>query len=150
MAISVRNARAGFSLMEMMVVIMVIGLLAGMLVPGLNSALKKAKRGTTKSTLSTLKQGINRYKNDLNQYPETLKNLINKPKSGDERVMRKWEGPYVGDEGIENVPEDAWDNKIHYKVTPPPAKHPYELVSYGPDGSKSSPKEEWVDAWVVD
>jgi len=146
MAITVRNARAGFSLMELMIVIMIIGLLGGVLAPALNNALKKAKKNTTVATMSTLKKGINQYKNEIGQYPETLKNLISKPKSGDERVTKKWDGPYVGDEGIEEVPEDAWNNKFHYKVTPPPAKHPYELISYGPNG-KGSPKEEWVSVW---
>jgi len=146
MAITVRNARSGFSLMELMIVIMIIGLLGGVLAPALNNALKKAKKNTTIATMSSLKKGINQYKNELGQYPQNLKELIKKPKSGDERISKKWDGPYVGDEGIENVPEDAWSNKFHYKVTPAPAKHPYELVSYGPNG-KGSPKEEWISVW---
>ncbi|HLC06572.1 MAG TPA: type II secretion system protein GspG [Candidatus Babeliales bacterium] len=143
MAIALKNTRSGFTLMELMIVIMIIGLLGGVLAPAVNNALKKAKKGTCKTMLLNLKIGISRYQGEVGQMPATLKDLIKKP-SG-ERV-KKWDGPYYGEEGIDAVPEDPWSNKFHYKITPPPAKHPYELLSYGPNG-KGSPKDEWISVW---
>ena len=146
MAIAVKNSRSGFSLMELMIVIVIIGILGGVLAPVLNNALKRARKGTAKATMSQIKVGITRFQSELGRYPTALKDLIKRPKTGEERVTKKWDGPYIGEEGIEEVPEDPWGNKFHYKVNPQGTKRPYELLSYGPNG-KGSPKEEWISVW---
>ena len=142
MAIALKNTRSGFTLMELMIVIMIIGLLGGILAPAVNNALKKAKKGACKTLLLKLKHGISLYQGQVGQLPQTLKDLIKKP-SGDR--AKKWDGPYGVEEGTDTVPEDPWNNKFHYKVTQG-AKHPYELLSYGPN-SKGSPKDEWISVW---
>ena len=148
MAISVNgNNRSGFTLMELMIVIMILGGLMAMLLPGINSALKKAKKGNAKTMITQLKSGIVRFQGELNKYPTKLSDLTKRPKSGDERVTKKWDGPYYGDEEGADIPEDPWGEKFVYKVNQPGAKHPYELYSYGPDG-KGSPKEQHIDVWV--
>ena len=146
MAVQLKNSRSGFTLIELMIVIMIIGILGGILVPAVNNALKKAKAGTAKTLLMKFKSGIAEYRGDTNQYPTTLKDLLKRPKSGDEKVTKKWNGPYGFEEGTEDVPEDPWGERFVYKVTPQPAKHPYELYSHGPNG-KGSPKEERIDVW---
>lgn len=142
MAIALKNTRSGFTLMELMIVIMIIGLLGGVLAPAVNNALKKAKKGTCKTLLLNLKNGIARYQGEVGQLPLTLKDLIQKP-SGER--TKKWDGPYYGEEGIKKVPEDPWNNKFHYKVTAG-GQHPYELYSDGPNG-KGSPKDEHIGVW---
>jgi general secretion pathway protein G len=148
MAITVCSyARKGFSLMEMMVVIAIIGIITALIGPGINKAYKSVQKSSAKTTLQTMfKNGIEKYHRDTLKYPATLKDLIKRPKSGDERVTKKWDGPYVGDEGITEVPEDPWGEKFVYKVIPGGTPHPYELKSWGPNG-KGSPKEEWIDVW---
>jgi general secretion pathway protein G len=144
MAINVQShARKGFSLMEMMVVIAIIGIIGGMLVPGINKAYKSVQRSTAVSTMRQFKTGITRYQMNIGQLPIKLQDLIKKPK--DERASKKWDGPYIGEEDIQAVPEDPWGGKFEYKVTQG-GKHPYELFSYGPDG-KGSKKEEWINVW---
>lgn len=141
-----RHSRSGFTLMELMIVIMILGGLMAMLLPGINNALKKAKKGNAKTMIMQLKNGIVRFQGELNKYPAKLKDLTTRPKSGDERVTKKWDGPYYGDEEGADIPEDPWSEKFVYKVNQPGAKHPYELHSYGPDG-KGSPKDQWIDVW---
>jgi general secretion pathway protein G len=146
MSITVKNNRAGFTMIELMIVIVIIGLLGGVLAPAVNNALKKARIGTAKTALMNIKKGVISFQAELARYPSTLKDLIKRPKSGDERVTKKWSGPYYGEEGIEEMPEDPWGGKFHYKLNPQGSKRPYELLSYGPNG-KGSPKEEWISVW---
>ena len=147
MAISMQNhTRKGFSLAEMMVVIAIIGIIGGLIGPGIYSALKKAEKGTAKTLLKNIKSGITQYHQDLHQWPPKLIDLVKKPKNLDERLSKKWAGPYVGEEGIKEVPLDPWDGKIEYKLTPQGAGHPYELWSWGPNG-KGSPKDEQISVW---
>lgn len=145
MAISLKNNRAGFTMVELMIVIVIIGLLAGVLAPAVNGALKKARKGTVKTTVMNIKSGILKYESELTKYPSSLKDLIKRPKSGDERVTKKWDGPYFGDD-LDEMPEDAWGNKFVYKLNAPGTKPPYQLYSYGPNG-KGAPKEEWISVW---
>jgi general secretion pathway protein G len=146
MAIAInKNNRAGFTLMELLIVIMILGALMAALAPAINTALKKAKKGTAKAVLSNLKQGVIRFQGDVGKYPQKLKDLVERPKSGDERVTKKWDGPYYGEEGAE-LPEDPWGEEFHYKINQQGAKHPFELYSYGSEG-KGSPKEQWIDVW---
>ena len=140
-----KNNRSGFSLVELMIVIAIIGLLGAVLAPKVNDALKKARKGTTKTTIMNLKGGIIKYQTDIARYPSSLKDLIKRPKGGDERVAKKWDGPYYGDEGDE-LPEDPWGNKFVYKLNQQGSKHPYELYSFGPEG-KGAPKEQWISVW---
>lgn len=139
-----KNARLGFTLIELLIVIGIIGGLMAILFPAINSTLKKIKKGNAATVIKQLKLGITSYQNQVGQYPTKLKDLVAKPR-GDERVAKKWDGPYYGEEGGE-LPEDPWGAPYHYKVTQG-AKHPYELYSYGPDG-KGSPKDTWIDAWT--
>jgi general secretion pathway protein G len=141
----VKHARAGFTLMEILIAVMILGLLSAMIGPALFNVYKKQQKNATRGTLRSMKIGIERYQQEVHQLPVTLKDLIKKPKSSDERVAKRWDGPYVGKEGDTDIPEDPWDGKFVYKITQG-AKHPYELYSYGPNG-KGSPKDQWISVW---
>ena len=135
-------ARSGFTILEILIAFMIIGLLGGMLVPALNNIYKNQQKKAAKGTLAGFKKGITLFQMHVGALPTTLKDLIKKPK--EERAAKKWEGPYVG-EDLTEVPEDPWGGKFVYKVTPG-GKHAYDLYSYG-SGGKGSPKDEWIDAW---
>ncbi len=139
----VRYARAGFTLMEILIAVLIIGLLGAMVGPALNNIYKNQQKSAAATSLKGFKDGISMYQMHIGQLPATLKDLIKKPR--EERASKKWQGPYIGKEGITEVPEDPWSNKFVYKITQG-GKHPYDLLSYGPNG-KGSPKEEWIDAW---
>jgi general secretion pathway protein G len=137
-----RYARPGFTLMEILIAVMILGLLSALVGPAVFSIYKSQQKRAAQSTLQGFKKGIQMYQMHVGGLPATLKDLIKKPK--DEKAIKKWEGPYVG-EDLTEVPEDPWNEKFVYKVTPG-AKHPYELYSYGPNG-KGSPKEEQISVW---
>lgn len=135
-----RYARPGFTLMEILIAVMILGLLSALVGPAVMNIYKGQQKKAAKLSLGGFKKGITMYQMHVQAWPTTLKDLIKKPK--EERAAKKWEGPYIEEE---EVPEDPWGGKYVYKLTPG-AKHPYELYSYGPNG-KGSPKEEWIDAW---
>jgi general secretion pathway protein G len=139
-------ARAGFSLMEIMIALAILGFIMAMVGPALQKTLARGKAKTAKNTMMSFKNGIMQYKMDVGQLPSSLKDLIQKPR--DERASKKWDGPYIekssGDE-YEELPEDPYNNPFVYKLTPN-AKHPYELYSRGPKGP-DAPKEEWISVW---
>jgi general secretion pathway protein G len=136
-------AREGFSLMEIMIALLILGLVAAMVGPAAFNALKNARKSTAKSTMRAFKNAIGMFQTHTGQYPQMLKDLIKKPR--DEKVAKKWEGPYIDKT---EIPEDPWNQPFVYKVTAG-GKHPYELYSRGPNGTEA-PKEEWIDVWAED
>lgn len=138
-----RYTRHGFTLIEILIAMLIVGLLGAIVGPATYNIYKGQQKKAAKASLRGFRDGISMYQNHIGQLPTTLKDLIKKPR--EERAAKKWEGPYIGKEGITEVPEDPWGNKFMYKVTPG-GKHPYELYSYGPQG-KGSPKDEWINAW---
>ncbi len=133
----VRYARAGFSLMEIMIAVMILGLVMAMVGPALNNAYKKSQKRTAAVTVRSFKNAIAEYQRETHQWPAKLKDLIKKPTGA-----KEWDGPYLEKE---EVPQDPWGADFKYKLTPG-AKHPYELHSWGPNG-QGAPKEEWISVW---
>ncbi len=129
----VRNAQRGFTLIELMLVIVIIGALAGMVVPRLvgksEEAMKKAASADIKGNLSL---ALRLYEIDNGRYPSTeqgLTALISKPTTPP--VSENWKGPYV-----EQEPLDPWRRPYQYRY---PGNHPprdYDLYSLGPDGKE--------------
>jgi general secretion pathway protein G len=140
MTITQKQCAKGFTLMELMIVIMIIGLLGAVVGPAAMKYLERARKGTAKTTMRSFKDAINMYQMNLGHLPPALKDLIKRPT--DERDKKKWEGPYIEKD---EVPEDPWNNSFVYKITPG-AKHPYDLYSRGPNGAEA-PKEEWISVW---
>ena len=127
---------AAFSLMEIMIVVAIIGALAAMVGPRLMGSFGKAQVATTKATMSTLKQALQDYNQDIGRFPTEadggLNALVQRPKG---KAGAKWDGPYL--EGEEEVPEDAWGFEFEYNRPPKKNKGKYkyyEIVSYGEDG----------------
>ncbi len=124
-------ARAGFTLIELMIGIVIIGILVGGAMYTAMTVMANAKRSATKNTIQTIKMSLMSYNQEKGEYPKTLQDLVaalflNKP-----------------------LPKDGWEKKFMYRVTPgDDAKHPYELFSYGADGPKGS-KASRIDAWTT-
>ncbi|HEV2600964.1 MAG TPA: type II secretion system major pseudopilin GspG [Candidatus Babeliales bacterium] len=135
------QARAGFGLMEILIVIAIMGLIAAIALPRLTGSLEKARTDTTRASLKSIQTALQTVNLHTSQYPEQLKDLISQ-KAPTEEMAQNWSGPYLDKVAL----NDAWGRKFIYKLTPGESEHPYELYSEGPKG-KGAPKEERISAW---
>jgi general secretion pathway protein G len=120
------RSQGGFTLIELMVVILIIGLLATIVVQNLKSATDKAKRVKAQADIAQIKSGLDRFYLDAGSYPTTdqgLAALTAAPTSGD--IPKDWGGPY-----LEKIPPDPWGNDYFYQSD----GNSYVLKSFGADG----------------
>lgn len=127
MNIPARPNPRGFTLVEILVVIIIIGLLAALVGPRLFGKVGTAKLKTAKAQIELFGTALDALRLDVGRYPtseEGLKALREKP-SG----MENWKGPYLPKE----IPVDPWGKPYVYKS---PGEHgDYDLISYGLDGT---------------
>jgi general secretion pathway protein G len=118
---------AGFTLLELLVVMVIIGLLAGFVAPQYFRQVAKSERKTARAQIVELEKALDQFRLDLGRYPSTeqgLGALMARP--GD---AGKWDGPYLR----KNVPLDPWGHP--YVYTQPGANGAeFDLVSLGKDG----------------
>jgi general secretion pathway protein G len=126
--------RAGFTLIEIMVVIIILGLLATLVIPNITGYTEKAKREKARADIASLEGALELFKADNGFYPTTeqsLDALIIKPSTG--RIPAKWmEGGYFK----KGIPLDPWGNRYVY-FAPGRRGEGYEIVSLGTDGQES-------------
>ncbi len=134
----IKKNQKGFTLIELMVVMIILGLLAALVGPKVFGKLGKGRKGATKTQIALFSGALDEFRLDVGRYPTTeegLNALREKPAN-----LNKWEGPYLP----KAVPKDPWDNNYVYKC---PGEHgDYDLISYGGD---SQPGGEGEDADVV-
>ncbi len=135
---TIRKASVGFSLVEMMIVLVIIGMIVAAIAPMVMGRLEEAKKQTTRQSLKGLQGGIQTFYMSTSTYPQKLRDLVKRPANVD---SGDWSGPYAEDKHL----EDAWKHSFVYKLTPD-GEHEYELYSHGPKGKKSS-KSEWINVW---
>lgn len=133
-------ASEGFSLIELVVVILILGILAAVVGPAVFRAVAPARTGAAKSSLRALSQAIDTYQAEIGAYPKALEDLVEKPSGA---AGKKWTAPYLKGKSI---PEDPWGEPFQYKITPG-SQHPYELYSYGGPNGPDTPAEERIDVW---
>ena len=130
-AIRLDRNNQGFSLIELMVVILILGLLIGIVGPRLIGRTDDAKVSTAKIQIESLVSALKMYKLDNGTYPSTeqgLEALVTMPQGGD--TPKKWKkGGYL-EKG--SVPKDPWGNDYVYLF--PGAHDDFDIVSYGADG----------------
>jgi general secretion pathway protein G len=125
------SAQRGFTLIELMVVVVILGILAGLIVPRIMGRPDEAKELKAKMQIESLETALKLYKLDTGKYPNTeqgLQVLVEKP--NDETIQKHWrEGGYL-EKG--KVPADPWGNAFVYLS---PGTHgDYDLISFGADG----------------
>ncbi|MEX0672115.1 MAG: type II secretion system protein GspG [Candidatus Babeliales bacterium] len=139
-----KTAHNGFTLIEMVIVIALMGLFAVVVGPPAMKYLAGGRIRTTEANLQSINQAIESYYIDSNRYPEALKDLVRKPM--DEEIAQTWRGPYLSlKKGSKDLPLDGWNRKFEYRLNEEGAETPYELYSYGAKG-KGSPQSEWLFA----
>jgi general secretion pathway protein G len=120
------GSSTGFTLLELLVVMVIIGLLAGYVGPKYFGQIGKSETKVARAQLDALEKALDQYRLDTGHYPAPesgLAALIQKPPN-----EAKWDGPYLK----KIVPMDPWGRSYIYKV---PGEHgEYDLVSYGKDG----------------
>ena len=119
-------AQRGFTLLELLVVMVIIGLLAGYVGPKYFAQIGKSEIKAAKAQIDSLGKSLDQYRLDTGHYPSTeqgLNALITKPAN-----EPKWDGPYL----TKAVPMDPWGKPYVYKN---PGEHgDYDLLSFGKDG----------------
>ncbi len=136
----------GFTLIEIMVVLIIIGLLAGIVVPRLMGRTEEAKRTKTAVQIRNLQSALDLYKLDSGNYPTTdqgLQALVEKPAIGE--IPKNWkEGGY-----IDKIPKDAWGN--NYIFISPGVHTDFDLYSYGADGEEGGDgKNADIQSWNLE
>ena len=138
---------SGFTLIELMVVIVILGLLAGLIVPRFMDRPEEARRTKAAIQIQAIEQALKLYKLDNGQYPSTeqgLSALVEPPSVG--RLAKKWrEGGYL-EKG--RVPKDPWENDFIY--ISPGLHGDFDLMSYGPDNEPGGEdKDADVNNWEL-
>ncbi len=119
--------KKGFTIIEIMIVIMIIGVLAGMAFQGFKY-LQGVKRVQTNSKLSALDTMIMQYNTDVREYPSDLQELIDGPSKP--QLQRRWGSSLADQSDL----EDAWSQQFVYTLNPRGSRPPYDLYSIGPKG----------------
>ena len=132
---ALRRSRAkGFTLLELLVVVVIIGLLAGFVAPRYFSQVGKSEVNVAKAQIDALEKALDQYRLDVGRYPSNelgLKALVDKPTS-----EPKWNGPYLK----KQVPLDPWGKAYIYKM--PGEKGDFDLLSFGRDGAAGGSGED--------
>lgn len=130
-----RNPRSGLTLLEVMVVLTIIALIAGLAAPRLMDSFGRAKARTAAIQMENIKGAVQLFYLDVGRYPseaEGLEALLTAPNGAE-----NWQGPYLdGPEGL----NDPWDNRYLYRS--PGDERPFELTTYGRDGRTGGTRED--------
>lgn len=122
-----RDHSGGFTLVELLVVLVILGLVMGLVGPRVLNYLTSSRTKAAALQVSSFKSSLDLYFLDVGRYPsksEGLKALVERPGAVD-----GWNGPYLQQA---TVPADPWGNAYQYSL--PGAKTPYRITSYGADG----------------
>ena len=128
--------KKGFTLIELMLVVIIIGVLVSMVAPRLAGRSEEARVAAARADIdANISVALDLYELDNNTYPAALDDLRTKPVSAS-----NWKGPY-----IKTRPQDPWGNVYVYKF--PGERNPdYDLYSKGPDGKDGG--EDDINNWT--
>jgi general secretion pathway protein G len=129
-----QRSNAGFTLLELLVVMVIIGLLVGYVGPKYFAQLGKSEVKAARAQISAVSKALDVYRLDTGHYPsqENGLNALNTAPGNEPR----WQGPYLQ----KAVPMDPWGNPYVYRI--PGEKAEYDLFSYGKDGKAGGTGED--------
>ena len=143
-----KQSNQGFTLIELMVVIIILGILAMWVAPKIMSRPEQAKQVKAQLYIQNLETALKLYKLDNGKYPSTeqgLQALVEKPETGN--VPRKWkDGGYLEKS---KVPKDPWGNEFVYLS--PGLKGDFDIISYGADRAPGGEGENMdINNWDIE
>jgi len=134
-----RSTQRGFSLIELMVVIVILAAIASIVGPRLFKNVGKAKRGTARTQMAQIEAALDGFRLDVGRYPTTSEGLAALER---DPGVKGWDGPYLK----KAVPADPWQNP--YVYVSPGSRAEFELSSYGLDGQAGGTGEaEDINSW---
>lgn len=119
-----KNKHNGFTMMELLIVIVILGLLASLVAPKFFDKLGDAEKGIATSQMSAFETALDTYRLDVGKYPEKLSQLRKDDNP-------RWDGPYLP----KDIPLDPWGNEYIYEI-PGKDGNPYTLKALGADGKE--------------
>jgi general secretion pathway protein G len=126
-----QNRRSAFTLTELMLVVVIIGILAAIVIPKIAGKSEQARITRVQADIKGgIKAALDSYEIDNGTYPRNLDDLLKQPSNA-----KNWKGPYFDPP---QLPVDPWGNAYVYHF---PGKHPpiaYDLLSVGPDGKEGT------------
>jgi general secretion pathway protein G len=147
-AIPAKANNRGFTLIELMVVIVILGVLAGLIIPRIMGRPEEARRMKARVQMESIETALKLYKLDNGSYPTTeqgLQALVEAPAVGE--LAKNWrKGGYL-EKG--KVPKDPWEND--YVYLSPGVQGDFDLISYGKDGEPGGEDENVdINNWEVE
>ena len=135
-----KRNHAGFTLIEILIVMVIIGMLAALVGPRMFGKVGKSKQKAAKAQISLFETALDTYRLDIGRYPTTdmgMEALRTKPDG-----LEKWDGPYLPKE----IPVDPWGNPYEYRS---PSEHgDYEIISRGADAGPGGNDEDMdITSW---
>ena len=135
-----KKRHTGFTLLELLVVMVIIGMLAGFVAPKFFAQIGKSETKTARAQIDALEKALDQFRLDVGRYPTTEQGLLalSERPTGE----AKWSGPYLK----KTAPLDPWSHPYVYKF---PGEHgEYDLLSYGKDGRMGGTGEaEDIVSW---
>jgi len=120
--------KKGFTIVELLVVILIISMLAVFVTPRIFRSLGKAKMDIARAKMANIESAIGRFYIDCGRYPGKLDELVEKPSE----LEGKWKGPYLKRSDL----LDPWENPYVYEEEGAVNPGSFDLISYGADGQQ--------------
>ncbi len=119
------SAQSGFTLVELLLVLVILALIAGLVLPGIIGKAESAKNKAAASQISRISMSVESFYLDTGTTPSSLEELVNEP-SG----VTGWNGPYIKN----SLLKDPWGKPYQYRV---PGEHgDFDIMTYGADGQQ--------------
>lgn len=130
------KTKQGFSLIEILVVLVILGLIAGLVVPNIMQRGEDANVRVARTEIQRLSMAVDEFYLDTGRAPRELRELVDRPSN-----VRNWNGPYVNASNL----TDPWDNPYQYRF---PGQHrSFDIFSYGRDGAAGGQGNAMITNW---